>query len=258
MENMISPKYHLKLAREVEMAIREEFKSLNDVSAYIDRWAYPGGVQHFNQEPDFYIQSFDNREINLLSTLQTMESQILLKIAVDIGVETPDFIPSIASFRNEIKSDYKTASATFEKAFKEIESHPAIAIGLANSALESIIKEIIKDERIQTKLDGKKTLYELVSQLLKEYKLFPAKEMPEEIKNIGSGLLTACQGIERIRSEKSDFHGKSSDDYLVEDPLYVYFIVNSVTTVGLFLKSYYEKKFPETENNANGITDLPF
>jgi hypothetical protein len=257
MENMISPKYHMKLAYEVDKAIRKEFNSLDDISAYIDRWAYPG-EQHFNQEPEFYIQSFENREINLPRTLQKMESQILLKIAVDMGVETPDFIPSIASFRNEIKSDYKTASATFEKAFKEIESHPAIAIGLANSALESIIKEIIKDERLNTIINGNKNLYDLASELLKVFKLFPIREMPVEIKAIGSGLLAACQGIEKIRSEKSDFHGKTSDDYMVTDPLYAYFIVNSVTTVGLFLKSYYIKKFPEIENNLGDITDLPF
>jgi len=56
-------------------------------------------------------------------------------------LETPDFIPCIPTFRNEIKSDYKTASATFEKAFRQIEEHPDIAIGLANSSLESIIKK---------------------------------------------------------------------------------------------------------------------
>ena len=32
----------------------------------------------------------------------------LLKVAIDMGVETPEYIPSIPTFRNEIKENYKT------------------------------------------------------------------------------------------------------------------------------------------------------
>lgn len=70
----------------------------------------------------------------------------MLKIAIDVGVETPDLIPSIPVFRNEIKAEFESASAAFEKAFKQIEEHPDIAIGLANSVLESIIKAVLNDE----------------------------------------------------------------------------------------------------------------
>ena len=38
-------------------------------------------------------------------------------------------------------------------------------------------------------------------------------------------------------------HGKSSTDYVIEDSLYAYFIINSVTTVGLFIDSFYKKRF---------------
>ena len=63
-------------------------------------------------------------------------------MAIDLGVETPDFIPSIPVFKNELKSDFETASQTFEKAYKNVEEDPSLAIGLANSALESIIKPV--------------------------------------------------------------------------------------------------------------------
>ena len=65
-----------------------------------------------------------------------------------MGIETPDYIPSIPTFKNELKSNYETASLTFEKAFKNVEADPSLAVGLTNSALESIIKEILKDSRI--------------------------------------------------------------------------------------------------------------
>ena len=92
-----------------------------------------------------------------------MDGETLLKVAIDLGVETPDFIPSIPTFKNELKSEYKTAYDTFTKAYKQIDSDPSLAVGLANSALESIIKEIIKDDRISNKLDGGETLYRLAS-----------------------------------------------------------------------------------------------
>lgn len=64
-----------------------------------------------------------------------------------------------------MKSHYKTASQTFEKAFKCIESDPDTAVGLVNSALESIIKEILKDERISVSYSETDTSYSLLKLL---------------------------------------------------------------------------------------------
>lgn len=254
MEDAISPKYLMKLNADVAKAIWDEFGSYKNVSLYIQKWHE---VDDYNWQ-NFNIVKKDSGEIDLVSTLHTMRGDLLLKVAVDMGVETPDFIPSVATFRNEIKTDYKTASATFDKAFKQIETHPDIAIGLANSALESIIKEIFKDERIMTKPKVGKTLYDLTSELLKEFHLFPSSDMPVEIKTIGSSLLSINKSIEKLRSEKTNVHGKTSDDYIIQDPGYTYFIVNAVSTVGLFLNSFYKRKFPKSQviNTAQDI--LPF
>ena len=67
---------------------------------------------------------------------------------------------------------------------------------------------------------------------------------PKEIKTIGSSLLAINQTIEKLRSEKTNFHGKTNEDYLINDTIYTYFIINTVATVGLFLNSYYKTKFP--------------
>lgn len=261
MNDSISPRYRMKLVKDVHDAIWSEYKSYKEVRFYIDKWYVVEQVGWTDYEENFSIQKKENGEIDLLSTLHNIDGTTLLRIAIDLGVETPDFIPSIPIFRNELKSSYETASATFEKAFKQIEEDPGLAIGLANSALESIIKEILKDDRLNSKIKGTETLYSLTSEILKAFQMFPNSEMPSEIKVLGSSMLSINQSIEKLRSEKTIVHGKTIDDYVIQDSLYSYFIVNSVTTIGLFLNSYYKSKFPKVNiegKEEDDIDDLPF
>lgn len=55
---------------------------------------------------------------------------------------------------------------------------------------------------------------------------------------------------------------KTDTDYIIDDPLYAYFIVNSVSSIGLFLISFYEKKYPKQTEQEQETTfepdDLPF
>ncbi|WMJ75394.1 abortive infection family protein [Cytophagaceae bacterium ABcell3] len=255
MNELISPKYQMKLVAEVEKAIWGEYNSYKNAKNYILKW-YVYDEQNFHWE-NFRIIEKEDKNIDLNSTLHSMPGDILLKIAIDLGVDTPDFIPSIPTFKNEIKSEYKTAYDTFNKAYKQIESDPGTAIGLANSALESIIKEILKDDRIQSKIKGNETLYQLSSIVLKEFKL-TCTEHPKEIKTIGNSLLAINQAIEKLRSERTHFHGKTSDDLVIEDTIYAYFIVNSVATVGLFLNKFFKSKYPKSEPEIDDYNDLPF
>ena len=253
MNDLISPKYLMELVKSVHDAIWDEYKSYKEVMLYIDKWHE---IDYYNNWENFNIATSNENKIDLLQTLHNMQGETLLKVAIDLGVDTPDFIPSIPVFKNVLKAESKTAYDTFTKAFKQIEADPSIAIGLANSALESIIKEILKDERISSKITGKETLYKLASIILKELNL-SSEEHPKEIKTIGNSLLTISQSIENIRSEKTNFHGKTEDDYLINDSIYTYLVVNSVTTVGLFLNSYFKIKFPKP-NVGFSEDDLPF
>ena len=256
MNELISPKYQMKLVKSIEVAIWEEYKTYREVRLYIEKWHESDDYN--NNWENFRISQKNNNEIDLLQTLHNMEGQLILKVAVDIGVETPDFIPSVSTFKNEIKSEVKTAYDTFTKAFKQIETDSSIAIGLANSALESIIKEILKDDRLKNKVTGNETLYRLSCIILKEFNLNNS-ENPKEIKTIGNSLITICQSIETLRSEKTDFHGKTKDDYLIKDSIYAYFVVNAVSTVGLFLNTFYKTKFPkEVVFKDEEVDDLPF
>lgn len=256
----ISPKYRMTLTQKVNDAIYEEYKTYKFVNLYIEKWHQVEDQGNWNDVwENFQIYFKDGTEnIDLLTTLHKMDGEYLLKIAIDMGVETPDFIPSIPTFKNEIKVSFKMANNTFTKAIKQIESDPDIAIGLANSSLESIVCEILKDHRIKYKLTGKETLYKLTQEILKELSLFPTVDMPKEIKAIGSALLNLNQNIEQLRSDKTIFHGKTEDDIVIEDSIYSYFIVNSVTTVGLFLNSFYKYKLPKQKKEFDNHDDLPF
>lgn len=56
-------------------------------------------------------------------------------------------------------------------------------------------------------------------------------------------------------------HGKTQDDFIIKDPMCASFIVNAVSTVGLFLLNYYKAKYPPMDNNLPSTftsDDLPF
>ena len=234
---IISPKYRVSLIQSIKKVLWNSYSSLAQVYEYMTGW------QHYK---DFKIE-FERNNIAIEPTLNNLDAETLIKIAIDLGIDTPDFIPSIPTFRNIIKVEYATASITFESAYKKIETEPEIAIGLANSALESIIKEILKDSRITTQWKENDTLYKLTKSLLKEFKLHEVNDMPEEIKTIGSSLAAIAQSIEKLRCDKTYFHGKTNDDYVISDPMYAYFIVNSICTVGMFIRTFYKKHYKDTK-----------
>jgi hypothetical protein len=241
MDEIVSPKYQMQLIASVEQAIWDEYRTYKQVRLYINKWHnnnYDSKGYYDNFWENFSIVEKSNGEIDLTATLHNLKGSDLLKMAIDLGVDTPNFIPSIPTFKNELKSDYKTAYDTFTKAYKLIDTDPSTAIGLANSALESIIKEILKDERIASKIKGNETLYNLSVIILKEFNLTNNDNI-QEIKTIGGSLISINQSIEKLRSQKTHFHGKTSEDFIINDPIFTHLVINSVATVGLFLDSYY-------------------
>lgn len=249
----ISPKYQMNLIQSIKERLYELYHSYDDVEYYLRKWHE---CDDYGDWENFCLITKtikDNQtKIDALATLHSMPGELLLKIAIDLGIETPDFIPSIPLFKNEIKSSYETASQTFEKAFHNVENEPNLAIGLANSALESIIKEILKDKRILIKSKETATLSNLIKDICKAFKLENESACPIEIRNIASSLISCCCSIEELRSRKTMLHGKTNDDIIINDPICAYFIVNAVSTVGLFFLNFYKKKYP-----AKNVRPLP-
>ena len=146
--NGISPRYQMSIVQNINDRLFELYKSYEDVANYLDKWHIVYDCYGDNENFYFYFKDEERKKLDVKKTLHHIDGETLLKIAIDLGVETPDYIPSIPVFKNELKSSYETASQTFEKAFKNVEEDPSLAVGLANSALESIIKEMLKDTRI--------------------------------------------------------------------------------------------------------------
>lgn len=260
MSNQISPKYQMNIIQNINDKLYELFKSYDDAEAYVCKW------QVFYDDfgnANFYIQYKDNehKKIDLKKTLHQIDGETLLKIAIDLGLDTPDFIPSIPMFKNELKSSFETAAQTFEKAYCNVEKDPSLAIGLANSALESIIKAILKDKRVSIQYNNRDTLSTLIKNICKAFNINNDQSCPKEIRTIASSLISCSTAIEDLRSTKTEMHGKTKDDFIINDSLCAYFVVNAVSTIGLFLLNYYRNKYPAQARYVStkiDPDDLPF
>ena len=261
MNQSISPKYQMDIVQKISTCLFEQFRSYENVETYLSKWHQEErGWNNFWENFQFYYRDEAKKKIDAAKTLHNIDGETLLKIAIDLGIETPDYIPSIPTFKNELKSSYEIASLTFEKAFRNVETDPSLAIGLANSALESIIKEILKDSRINVTWSEKETLTKLIGNICKAFGLQSNGNFPKEIKTLASSLINAGKAIEDLRSDKTEFHGKTDGDLMIEDAVYAYFVVNATTTVGLFLLNFYKSNYPPVNNMPMAISDdgLPF
>ncbi|MCD8291705.1 MAG: abortive infection family protein [Prevotella sp.] len=255
----ISPRYQMGIVQDINDRLFKLFKSYDNVEAYVEKWRE---VYDDFGNANFYIQykDEDRKIIDLKKTLHRVDGETLLKMAIDLGVQTPDFIPSIPTFKNELKSSFETAAQTFDKAYCNVEKDPNLAVGLANSALESIIKEILKDERLQIQYNSKDTLSKLIKNICKAFRL-DNDVLPQEVQTIAKSLIACSCAVEDLRSTKTEMHGKTQEDFIINDPLCAYFIVNAVSTVGLFLLNFYKKKYPVMVDNVSTVfdpNDLPF
>ena len=251
-------KYKMLLLGQIEDKIWEEYKSYAKVEIYLNefyRIDYDKGYEYENME----ICRKKDGNIDLSKTLSTMDFDTMISMAIDLGIPVPTVLPAFPTFtRSLVEGEFGTSLAydNFMKAYKLVYEEPEQAVSLANSALETIIKHIMADKRIKTEYNSKDTLGKLTEAILKEFGYFPTKNMQNNVKNIGSSLLCIANEIENMRSEETFAHGKGKTDYVVDDNLYSVYIVNSVITVGMFLISFYDKKYPPIPPEPED--DIPF
>jgi hypothetical protein len=258
MTESISPKYQMNIVQKISASLFEQFKSHENIKTYLNKWHQEDWNNSW-ENFQFCYRGEKKRKIDVAKTLHNIDGETLLKIAIDLGIETPDYIPSIPTFKNELKSSYKTASLTFEKAFKNVEADPSLAVGLANSALESIIKEILKDSRINVTWNEKETLTKLIGNICKAFGFQSNGKFPIEMKPLASSLISAGQAIENLRSDKTVFHGKTDGDLMITDAMYAYFVINAIASVGLFLLNFYKLNYPPAIKSGGISNDeLPF
>lgn len=247
MKQDLSPKYITNLTKQVADAIWKEFKSYDMVKFYISKWQKWDYGFDYSGVLNFEIVE-SPKGIELVPTLMGIDNETLIRIAIDLGIDTPNFIPCVPTFRNELKNEYPTTSEIFEKAYKLVYDDPSMAISLANSALESIIKEILNDKRLNISYSKGDTLKKLINTICKVF-MGSNEDVPQEIRTICSSLVSIGGTIEDLRSTKTIAHGKTATDYVVSNPLYAELIVNSVASVGLFLQTYYKQNYPQANQD---------
>lgn len=247
----VSPKYLMELIPKVEETLWGMFAKARyqNVRRYIEKWHedyWQGGYRNDDDENfHIYFKNGEQTEIDLSETLHKMPNTILIRVAIDLGIDTPAFLPVTATFKNVLKDENQSAYQNFERAMKNVHENPDQAVSLASSTLEGIIKTILSDDAFSAKDSAikNKSLTKLISMIVNELAFDDKTVCPSELVTIASQLRGIGSTIDDLRSDKSTAHGKAHDEYVIDDPLWASFIVNTSASLGLFLWEYYEKKY---------------
>jgi len=258
----ISPKYIMELIPKVEKVLwgMSDTAKYQNVRRYIEKF-HEEFHDWNNYDENFHIfyVNEENKQIDLAETLHKMPKGTLIKIAIDLGIDTPGFLPVVPKFKNVLKDNNQNAYQNFERASKNVYENPDEAVSLASSTLEGVIKSILSDEAFKQQAAniGNKPLSKLINNLVKEFGFDDKTKCPPELITIASQLRSIGTTIDDLRSDKSTAHGKAHDEYVIDDPLWAAFIVNVSASLGLFLWEYYEKKYkPNVKEQGVVIEDV--
>jgi hypothetical protein len=270
----ISPKYLMELIPKIENVLwgMSDKAKYQTVRRYIEKfhkewhdWNDSGENFHI------YYNDENNKNIDLAETLHRMPSDLVIKIAINLGIDTPGFIPVVPKFKNVLNDQNQNAFQNFERATKNVYENPDEAVSLAFSTLEGIIKTILADDSFQENVEKfkNKSLAKIVSSIVNEFGFDDKIKCPPELVTIASQLRSLGKTIEDLRSDKTSAHGKAQDEYILDDPLWASFIVNTSASLGLFLWEYYEKKYKPNKPSSTvlegdigdtpiNLDDIPF
>jgi len=270
----ISPKYLMELIPKIENVLwgMSDRAKYQNVRRYIEKF-HEEWQDWNNSDENFhiYFSGEDSKNIDLAETLHRMPSDLLIKIAIDLGIDTPGFLPVVPQFKNVLKDQNQSAYQNFERATKNVYENPDQAVSLASSTLEGIIKTILADDSLKEDagIIKNKSLTKLVGAIVKAFSFDNKTKCPPELITIASQLRSLGTTIDDLRSDKSTAHGKAHDEYVIDDPLWAAFVVNTSASLGLFLWEYFEKKYKpnlksETAKHEDigdepiNIDDIPF
>ena len=113
----ISPLYKMDLIEQIEDILwnKPNTSKYKYVYQYIKEWQegyiYDGNWNEIST--NFTITKNIEGNIDLTTTLHSMPEDILLKIALDLGIKIPILIPSIPQIKLKLEKDYKYAYEIF-------------------------------------------------------------------------------------------------------------------------------------------------
>lgn len=246
----ISPLYMQRLKGKVENALWNLFEGskYRQVEEYVRRWHDDDG----NFWENFCIFEKDGH-IDLSRTLAGMPNDILIKIAADIGVETPGLLPCIPVMKNILNQNNTNAYMNFNRAVKDVYDRPDQSVALAASTLEGLFKTILQNANPSIQVKNL-SLSDLTNKVVKELISDCDASAPQEIKTLASRLRGLGRTIDDLRSDKSTAHGKADGDYVVDDSLWAETVVNTTATLGLLLWRLYERSC--VEEKATPVVQL--
>lgn len=248
----ISPLYMQRLKGRVENALWNLFEEskYRQVEEYVRRWREDNGSFWEN----FCVFEKDGH-IDLGRTLAGMPNDILIKMAADIGVETPGMLPCIPIMKNILNQNNTNAYANFERAVKDVYDHPDQSVALAASTLEGLFKTILQNSDPSIRVKNL-SLSDLTGKVVKQLIGDCDTSAPQEIRTLASQLRGLGSTIDDLRSDKSTAHGKAAGDYVVDDGLWAETVVNATATLGLLLWRLYERSCTEA-NAAPAVQSTP-
>lgn len=233
----ISPLYMQRLKNQVEEALWGLFdkSKYRQVEEYVRRWHEDDGSLWEN----FSVYTTDGH-IDLDRTLAEMPNDILIKMAADIGVETPGLLPCIPVMKNILSQSNANAYANFQRATRDVYDQPDQSVALAASTLEGVFKTFIQNIEPDNSMRNA-SLTKLTSKVVKHLVDTCDPSAPLEIKTLASQLRGLGNAIDDLRSDKSMAHGKAPGGYVVDDPLWAETVVNCTATLGIFLWRLFEQ-----------------
>lgn len=121
---------------------------------------------------------------------------------------------------------------------KEAQTDPEDAITSAKAMVESTLKHILDSEGEQfNNNEPLRALYKKVSNIMN---LSPGGHNENTFRTILSGMINVINGLDEIRNEYGDAHGKSKKNYKPETR-HAFLAINAARTITEFLLSSYKK-----------------
>ncbi|WP_297962005.1 abortive infection family protein [uncultured Campylobacter sp.] len=160
-----------------------------------------------------------------------------------------EFDPIKAILKENIVFDNKHIQDIWQKALERLVDDPEGAIKLSRTLLESILKCILKNQKIDfnEKDSSLHDLYKKVSEILD---FAPEKCQEEPFKRVLGGMSAIVSGIGEIRNKAGDGHGRS-EDYEKAQKRHAEFLVWNAGAMSMFIFKTYMEKFSVSPSNLD-------
>lgn len=197
-------------------------------------------LANYGIEPDD-VNIVASKRQYVMSLLKSKTDALLIKIALDLGLGVQNrSLEVVEGFSNLLESNQLySVTDDFNRAFRNIDHDPEIAITSASSTLESICKAVC--DFFKEPYPASESMQHLISKTCKLLNLSPDQHADEQIKRILGGLNNVAIGIGVLRTKNSAAHGHGTKKCKL-NRRHSRLVVNSCATIGLFiLETYYEK-----------------